>query len=412
MECCERPLDGSGGVFIPSSTGVLDALAANPAGLASLSAPTVDLSLSAVFARGSFSNSVNHDAPLQSAPGVMPYGAFGTPIGHSRFSFGLGFLPELTSDADWRYVDAPGVGGATYGLQRQKSAILAASATAGLGIALGRYLALGISEGAVYNSNTYDAPYIFQSQPVLKGLKTLLDLHTTGIGWNTSVGLVASPSRTVRLNVAWKSRTVIDTSGDASGNAAQQFAALGIPFRPDFHYSANIRTILPQSVIAGVLWRVDPRWLLAFQADWIDWKNAFFTLPVELSNGTNADINGLLHSSSLNDSIPLDWKDQVSLHAGFERLLTESVSVRGGFAHGNNPVPGSTLSPLTAAIISNQFSTGAGYRRGRARFDLGYAFDLRGHAGVQQSALLSGEYSNSAVGVGTQTLMLNTSFQF
>ena len=110
--------------------------------------------------------------------------------------------------------------------------------------------------------------------------------------------------------------------------------------------------------------------------------------------------------------MPLDWKDQFSFHGGFERLLTESVSVRGGFAHANNPVPNSTLSPLTAAIMANQITTGLGYRHGRYRFDLAYAYGLRGQAGVQRSALLSGEYSNSQVQVGTQSLTLNTSIQF
>jgi long-subunit fatty acid transport protein len=95
-----------------------------------------------------------------------------------------------------------------------------------------------------------------------------------------------------------------------------------------------------------------------------------------------------------------------------ERLLTESVSVRGGFAHENNPVPSSTLSPLTAAIMENQVTTGLGYRHGRYRFDLAYAYGFRGQASVGRSSLLSGEYSNSQVQLGTQALTLNTSIQF
>ena len=61
-----------GGVYIPSTSGALDALATNPAGLATLSGRTLDLSVASVFARGSFSNSANQGAPLQTSPGVMP----------------------------------------------------------------------------------------------------------------------------------------------------------------------------------------------------------------------------------------------------------------------------------------------------------------------------------------------------
>jgi hypothetical protein len=78
----------------------------------------------------------------------------------------------------------------------------------------------------------------------------------------------------------------------------------------------------------------------------------------------------------------------------------------------NNPVPGSTLSPLTAAIMANQLTTGVGYRTGRYRFDLGYAYNLTGQGNVQQSSLLAGEYNNSIVRLGTQALTLSTSIQF
>ena len=84
-------------------------LSTNPAGLTYLTSPTLDLSMSTVFARGSFSNSANNNCPMTTSPGVIPYGAFGMPIGNSRFSFGVGFAPDLASVSDWHYVDAPGI---------------------------------------------------------------------------------------------------------------------------------------------------------------------------------------------------------------------------------------------------------------------------------------------------------------
>ena len=138
-----------GGVYLPSQSGVIDSLTANPAGLAMVGGRTVDLSLTSIFASGSFSNSVNTNAPLNDAPGVIPYGAFGMPIAHSRFSIGFGVVPELVSVSNWNYVDAPGIAGASYGLQKQKSAILAARGVAGVGFALSRKVSVGVSAGAV-----------------------------------------------------------------------------------------------------------------------------------------------------------------------------------------------------------------------------------------------------------------------
>ena len=402
-----------GGIYVTSSDDALDALAANPAGLTSLSGRTLDMSVSLVLPRGSFSNSVNNSAQLSKTPGALPYGAFGMPVGHSRFSFGVGFAPDLMSVADWHYVDAPGVAGASYGLQEQKSAILAGRAIAGLGVVLNPKISVGVSVGADYNSNTLDAPYVFQQQPVLQGLKTLLDLHTTGYGWNGSVGALIRPTRTVELGLAWKSSTTIVSHGAASGDANAQFAALGLAGVPStFTYAAQVRNVLPQSLLANIAWRVNPRWLVAFQTDWVHWHSAFGTLPVTLTNGTNAAINGLVNSATLQDGVPLDWKDQYSFHVGAERLLTERTSLRFGYAHANDPVPSSTLVPLTAAIMSNQISTGLIYHPGRSNFELAYSYDPTAQARVQQSAILSGEYNNSTVRLGTQSVTVNYSLRF
>jgi hypothetical protein len=102
-----------GGTYIVSSSDVLGALSANPAGLTILRGHDLNLEADTYFARGSFSDSVNANSPLGTSPEVVPYGAFGMPIGHSRFSFGVGLLPELASVA--------GAAGASYGLQQQKS---------------------------------------------------------------------------------------------------------------------------------------------------------------------------------------------------------------------------------------------------------------------------------------------------
>jgi long-subunit fatty acid transport protein len=282
-----------------------------------------------------------------------------------------------------------------------------------VGFALNSKVSIGVSAGAVYNLNALETPYVFQSNPSLAGLKTLLDLHTTGVGWNASAGLIASPTDRLQFNVAWKSRTSIDSTGDAYGNIGAQLTALGLGgARPDFHYSADVRNVLPQSVLAGVNWRVDARWVFALQADWVNWKNTFASLPVSLTNGNNADINGLLGSNAIFDRAPLDWKDQYSFRGGVERLLSESISLRAGYAHSNNPVPASTLSPLTAAIMTNQLSTGIGYGRGRWRVDLCYGIDPTAQEDVGKTALLSGEYANSKVRIGMQSLGLNTAFRF
>lgn len=144
-----------GGTYAASSSDVLGALAANPAGLTELRGRNLNLETDAVFARGSFSDSVNSDAPLTNSAGAVPYVAFGMPIGHPRFSFGVGMTPELLSTADGRYVDAPGTAGASYGLQPQNSAIWALRFSTGVGVSLGSRVSVGATIGADYNENVH-----------------------------------------------------------------------------------------------------------------------------------------------------------------------------------------------------------------------------------------------------------------
>jgi len=401
-----------GGAYVESSSDVIDALATNPAGLSSIRGYNLNLAADAVFARGSFSNTVNTNSPLATAPGVVPYGAFGMPIGHSRFSFGVGLMPDMLSIAQWRYVDAPGVAGASYGLQEQKSAITALRSVAALGVSFGPKFSLGVSVGADYNTNTLIAPYIFQSQPQLAGIKTLLNLHTSGVGWNGSVGATYHPSRKLQVGVAWKSRTVIESTGNAYGDAYAQFAALNVNAPSTWAYSARVQNVLPQAISANVAWQANSHWLFAFQADWINWHEAFVTLPIFLSGGNNAVINSIVGGTSLQDGVPLHWKDQFGFHGGVERGLTENVSLRAGFAHENSPVPNSTLSPLTAAIMTNQISGGLEYRHGHSRYEVSYGFRPESTQHVGTSGLLNGEYNDSTVKVGTQSVIAGYSLRF
>src|ERR1700753_1379026 len=63
-----------GGTYVVSSSDVLGALSANPAGLTFLRGGNLNLEADTFFARGSFSNSVNEGSPLETSPAVVPYG--------------------------------------------------------------------------------------------------------------------------------------------------------------------------------------------------------------------------------------------------------------------------------------------------------------------------------------------------
>jgi long-subunit fatty acid transport protein len=397
------------GIYTASTDNPGDALAMNPAGLAVLSAPTVNLSVAGIFARGSFSNASNNASPMSSNYGIVPFGAFGSPVG-KHWAIGIGIMPDFLSASKWSYADTPGLAGTTYGAQEEKSQIIAIRGAGGVAYRFSDKLSAGATFGIDANSNTLITPYIFQTNPALSGLKTLLNLHTNGYGWNTSFGFAAKPSKKLQLAASFRTSTSITSHGAATGNMGAEFQSLGLNFQPDFGYHAQVHVELPPSAIFAANWQATPAYRLSFQTDWIGWRNAFNSLPVALTDGTNRDINQLLQSSTIKDSVPLEWKNQATVRGAIERTFGEGITVGAGYLYSNSPVPDSTLSPLTAAIMKNGITTGIGWHTGRVHFGIAYGFDFTAQQQVTNSALLYDEYSNSRTKIGTQAFTLSTAF--
>lgn len=404
--------EGRGGTLTAASGDPLDAVEGNPAGVAGLPGCVLDLAAVGMLASGSFRNSVDPSGKLSGVAGAFPYGAAAIPLGHSPFTAAFGVTPDLLMRVRWHYLDPPGTAQASYGLQEDKSEISAIRGSAGLAWTMGSHWSAGVSLGLDYNPNTLQAPYIFQQQPQLAGLKVLLDLSTQGFGWNGSAGLQWHPSSRLQIGAAWKSPTWIQSHGSVSGTASAQFAALGINADPRFHYLAEVDNELPQTAALGTAFPLGRRAQVSLEGDWTNWGDAFRQLPVKLIQGDNATINSVAGSSSLQDAVPLHWRNQASVRAGVEIPLARGWNTAAGYAFASDPVPSATLTPLTAAILRHSLSAGAGWSREQWHWNLAYQVQLPASQSVGQSELLAGEYDNSRVQVMTQSLTLSTRITF
>ena len=400
-----------GGLFAGSGSGPTDSLAANPAGLASIGRPQLEFSAMGVFAKGSYQNSTSFPGYMDGTAGIAGSAGFGSQIGSSRVSIGLGFFPVSLLSDRWRYADPAGTAGVSYGVQASKSAFIALQPTAGVAFQVTRRLSLGFAFGAVYNANTLETPYIFQNN-ALSGLKALLNLHTNGFGYNGTVGAIFQATRKIELSASYKTSTSVRTTGTALGNVSPLFNALGVGSDPNFRYQAQVDNIFPQSASVNIRWQPRSRLRTHLQADWINWHDAFSALPVHLTNGTNATINSILSSSSLDDSVPLAWRNQLVWRTGLEFSAWENTTLLGGYSFTNSPVPSRTLTPLTADIMRNAVSTGISYRRSRYRVELAYQANPPSSRSVDDSSLLAGEYSHTTTSLWLQTIVLTTGVRF
>jgi long-subunit fatty acid transport protein len=409
-----------GGADVAWAASPLSAMGENPAGLGFLSSSELDLGGVGSIAQGYFNKPGVSSGNLDSTLAALPEGALGLPLGKWPVTVGLSFVPESALLADWHYLDPPGgLGGKTsYGYQQDKSEIIVLRSALGAGVKISSKLSFGANIGLIYNENTLEAPYIFQNlQPgphgpinsPYDGAKTLLDLHTSGFGWNAQAGLIFRATTNLQFGLSYESEARVDTTGTASGDPSLQF---GHPQGTlPFQYDANVRNIFPQDVAGGLSWKFLPQWRLALQVDWMDWADAFHTLPVKLSDGNNATVNSVL-GSSFKDLVPLNWKDEFVYRAGLEYNVTKNLALRAGYCYGNSPAPDSTLTPLTAAIMENTITAGIGYQWRRFLFELAYQYDFPATQYAGTSGLRSGEYSNSSTEVSLHTLALTTSVRF
>ena len=390
----------------------LDAVEGNPAGLAGIHARVLSVSGVGLFATGSYKNSTAYNGHLTGTAGAIPYAAFASQLGHSHWSAALAVTPEELMRVHWKYLDPAGTAGVSYGLQTNNSETVALRSSATLARAFSPKFAAGAGLGLVYNSNTLDAPYTFQEQPELAGLKVLLHLKARGFGWNGNAGAQWQASNRLRLGASWKSATKAPTHGDADGTASALFTALGVGADPTFHYRAEVDNQLPQTAALGGTYEATKRVRLSFEGDWVDWSNAFKKLPIKLKDGSNPVINSVAGSDNLVEFFPFHWRNQGAVRVGAETALTRGWSVRGGYSYMSNPVPDKTLMPLTSAILKNSLSAGASRSSEHWQWSAAYQLSLPVSQSVGKSELLAGEYDNSRVSGMAHAVTVSGRFKF
>lgn len=412
-----------GGADVAWANDPLGAMGANPAGLSSIPTPTLTLGGVGGIVEGHFSKSNgSSEGNLNSSLNALPFGAFAMPVGKLDMpvTVGLSFIPESALLANWNYRDpAGGLGGVSYGYQRNLSEIITLRSALGASVQFTPEFSFGASVGLIYNDNRLQAPYIFQHlQPGsnsgvanggLNGAKTLLNLHTSGLAFNAQFGFIYKITPDLQFGASYESESTVVSTGSATGDPSLQFGAP--PGTLPFRYDASVTNTFPQVVRAGFSWKFQPQWRAAVQVDWIDWSDAFKNLPLTFKNGSNPGVNAAL-GNAFTESIPLNWQSQFVYRTGIEYTVNENWIVRGGYSYGGNPVPSSTLTPLNAAIMEHTFTCGVGYHYKQYDIDLGYQYYLPATENIGTSRLRSQEYSNSSIEVSAHEIALSTTVHF
>jgi long-chain fatty acid transport protein len=456
-----------------TSIGIFDSpelMMTNPAGLSFLNNTMIDADFSLMIPELQFTNNLN-DAKGETNVFPLPALSFVKKYQQSRWTWGAGFFTAGGMGADFKLKNA------LYGSELQAYHSMLASLQGGLSVAYGfsDKFSVGISAHLVYSMLEFSMPYalnpsimqgvanntggmtfgqIFAAPPAFHGFgyteviasAKMSDL--VGIGFNGKIGLAYKIndklsfglSYTMPTSLTYKNgKATMDMTAqmnDAFGKAVQgylmqnpgqtpqqaqaavmaQFAGMGIDLSKGVqaNYDLNLDLKFPQSVGFGTSFSAMDNLKFAVDVEWINWTNAFDKMTLKLSNGTNSNINTMLgNSGSFNLDFPMNWKNAVVVKLGLEYNVDQDLTMRLGYAYGNNPVPQSTIFPVFPAIVENHFMIGGSLRVSapltiHAALELG----LNNSETSNNPSLIANEYSGSSSQLATTLLHFAATYAF
>ena len=413
---------GRGGTGI----GVFDSpslMMTNPAGIAFLSDPLLDGNFSLMVPGLHFTNTLNN---VEGKTNYFPIAALGfvNPQHEEKWSWGIGVFTQGGMGADFTlqhdlFRDNTGA----YIPQEYHSKLAVMQGGPSAAYRLTPDLAIGVSAHFMYSMMEFKMPYSLEPS-IMKGVinpstgMTFGDLfaapasqggfgytevtaaaimdHLTANGFGGKIGLAYRVSDAVSIGLSYtlptsftykNGKATMDMTAqmnDAFGKAVQgylmqnpnatpeeaqmavmqQFGQMGIDLTKGAAATYNLEAKLkfPQSLGVGTSVNVSPHVRLAFDAEWVDWKNAFDKMTLNLSNGVNPNINRMLgNTGSFSVDFPMQWKDELAFRIGGEFDATSALTLRAGYAYGSNPVPETTVFPVFPAIVDNHLMFGASY---------------------------------------------------
>jgi len=215
---------------------------------------------------------------------------------------------------------------------------------------------------------------------------------SSGLGFN--LGLLAKPSESLSVGLAYRHKVTIDYTGDAAftliptGNAQVDAAAAAAlpPGRPGLTTAITF----PASFSGGAAYQWE-KWTVAADAVWFQWST-FDRLQLDFEQG----------SGLASQTIVEDYQNIWQFRVGIERRLNERWALRGGYHFDNTPVPAASVSPLLPDQDRHGFSLGGSWTEGRLRIDAGAWYlrlSPRSTEGLNRDRY-DGTYENSAFTVG------------
>ena len=247
-------------------------------------------------------------------------------------------------------------------------------------------LTVGGTFGVGVSHVELEGPYYLQSMPS-RGLATMIDLQTTGAAPTWSLGLQYQLTPATTMGLTYQS----ETSFHLDGNIRVETP---IPGLASSYYDADMNVMWPRSLGLGVRHELCPSRIVAADVIWYDWASAFDQFELHLSDPSNPNFAqaGL---PTLDEDVPLNWRDTVSMRLGYEQHFGCGRVGRIGYTYHRNPIPKGTLTPYIQTFLEHTFTAGYGWCLQDWHIDLAYQFTFGPEVSVTTSDLAGGDFNQS-----------------
>lgn len=211
-----------------------------------------------------------------------------------------------------------------------------------------------------------------------------------GGNWGYDLGLLYKPTSWMTLGLSYRSGVDVELEGEAkfSRIAPGLLPVIGTDtIKLDVKSELN----LPPIVSFGLAFFPSKKLTVGFDVDWVGWSRY---------EKTTIEFKGEVPGGWLTDiTIYNDWENSWLFKAGIDYRVTDSLSLRTGYAFVESPIPDRTLSPASPDGNQHNITLGLGYRFGNYWLDAFYMLSLFEDRTVRNT-VLSGTYENEAHYVG------------
>ncbi len=318
------------------------------------------------------------DNPNAGDFGLSPLPSFGLvrKSEDEKFAYGVGiYAPAGFSETYEMRGQFPFGGEQTY-----KSFGALTKILPGVAYQVNERFSIGATFGMAISHVELEGPYTLQNAGFLTGLPTRIDLQATGATPVYSFGMMYQLSDATTLGVTYQSESRFELEGNTYAE---------IPVLGGARYDTHFNIAWPRTLGVGLRHELNPENVISCDLVWFDWSEAFDEFNIAL---TDAD---RLLFPNISETLPLDWRDTISVKLGYERMLAKNRVLRCGYVYHRNPIPTSTMTPYIQGIFEHALSAGYGFTWRQWELDASYMFLFSPTFSVGDNALVGSDFDNA-----------------